>query len=66
MPPNTDRTTYNKTLVYFPFEAPFHLTSPPTSAVSLPWNVDCDGHIDYSVAAVIKGKFYYVCAVWNW
>ncbi|KAG0360682.1 hypothetical protein BG005_010148 [Podila minutissima] len=61
--PNTDRTTYNKTLVYFPFEVPFHLTSPPTSAVSVPWNANCNGRIDFSVAVVTKGKFYYVCTV---
>ncbi|KAG0039711.1 hypothetical protein BGZ82_007012 [Podila clonocystis] len=60
---NAKRTTYNKTLVYFPFEAAFHLTSLPSSAVSLPWNVDCNDYDDLSVAVVAKSKFYYVCAV---
>ncbi|KAG0091232.1 hypothetical protein BGZ92_001183 [Podila epicladia] len=64
--PIANRTIYNKTLVYFPFEAPFQLTSPPTSAVSVPWNVNCNGRIDVSMAVVIKGKFYFVCTVWNW
>ncbi|KAF9391495.1 hypothetical protein CPB97_006413 [Podila verticillata] len=57
----TNQTTYNKTLMYFPLQAPFHLTSPPTAAVSVPWNVDC-GLLDVSVAAVAKARFYYVCS----
>ncbi|KAG0013595.1 hypothetical protein BGZ81_000930 [Podila clonocystis] len=60
---NANRTTYNKTLVYFPFEAPFHLTNLPSSAISVPWNVDCDGYDAFSAAVVANSKFYYVCTV---
>lgn len=50
--------------MYFPLQAPFHLASPPTAAISVPWNVDC-GLMDISVAAVSKAKFYYLCSVWK-
>lgn len=62
--PGTNETTYNRTLTYFPFEAPFQLTSPPTSAVSIPWNLDC-GPMDASVGMVSKARFYYLCSVWK-
>ncbi|KAG0091233.1 hypothetical protein BGZ93_006784 [Podila epicladia] len=59
--PGTNKTTYNRTLTYFPFEAPFQLTSPPTSAVSIPWNLDC-GPMDAAVSMVSKARFYYLCS----
>ncbi|KFH65617.1 hypothetical protein MVEG_09093 [Podila verticillata NRRL 6337] len=60
----TNQTTYSKSLMYFPLQVPFHLTSPPTAAISVPWNVDC-GLLDFFVAAVAKAKFYYICSAFD-
>ncbi|KAG0320584.1 hypothetical protein BG000_003510 [Podila horticola] len=67
--PGTNRVTNNKTLLYFPFDpfnSSFVLTSPPASAISIPWNVNCDTKRDdapYALGMVAKGKFYYICSV---
>ncbi|KAG0091306.1 hypothetical protein BGZ93_008897 [Podila epicladia] len=37
----TQGNTYNQTLVYFPFKAPYNLTSPPEGAASFQWNLEC-------------------------
>ncbi|KAG0350888.1 hypothetical protein BG005_009591 [Podila minutissima] len=59
----TQETTYNQTLVYFPFKAPYSLTSPPEGVASFQWNLECrSSNIDSDVkAAVSKGKLYYFC-----
>ncbi|KAF9315960.1 hypothetical protein BG003_002464 [Podila horticola] len=67
--PGTNRVTNNKTLLYFPFDpfnSSFVLASPPASAISIPWNVNCDTKRDdapYALGMVAKGKFYYICSV---
>ncbi|KAG0013594.1 hypothetical protein BGZ81_000929 [Podila clonocystis] len=53
----------NTTLAYYPFEAPFQLTSPPNSAVYVPWIVDCDASDPFYLSMAAKGKFYYICTV---
>ncbi|KAG0339363.1 hypothetical protein BG000_002286 [Podila horticola] len=59
----TQGPTYNQTLVYFPFTAPYSLTSPPEGVTSFQWNLDCrSSNIDSdSKAAISKGKLYYFC-----
>ncbi|KAG0338398.1 hypothetical protein BG004_007251, partial [Podila humilis] len=54
---------FNSTLVYFPFKAPFALTTPPASVESFDWNIQCrDTTSDSSAkASVINGKLYYFC-----
>ncbi|KAF9388888.1 hypothetical protein CPC16_006206 [Podila verticillata] len=61
--PNGDDAVSNTTLTYFPFEAPYNLTSPPTSAVSVPWDKSCGTQGKFHLAMATKGKFYYLCAV---
>lgn len=56
---------FNTTLAYYPFEAPFQLTSPPNSAVYVPWVLGCDVFDSFSIGMAAKGKFYYICAVWE-
>ncbi|KAG0038669.1 hypothetical protein BGZ82_011248 [Podila clonocystis] len=60
---STQGTTYNQTLVYFPFKAPYSLTSPPEGVASFPWNLDCaSSNLDSDAkAAISKGKLYYFC-----
>ncbi|KAG0022568.1 hypothetical protein BGZ81_008475 [Podila clonocystis] len=59
----TQGTTYNQTLVYFPFKAPYSLSSPPESVASFQWNLDCrSSNLDSDAkAAISKGKLYYFC-----
>lgn len=61
---DTQDTSYNQTLVYFPFKAPYALTSPPEGAKSFQWNLACRITRDHGAkAGVTKGKLYYFCEV---
>ncbi|KFH63869.1 hypothetical protein MVEG_10562 [Podila verticillata NRRL 6337] len=59
---DTQGDYYNQTLVYFPFKAPYALTSPPEGAKSFQWSLACRNTRDYGAkAGVSKGKLYYFC-----
>lgn len=57
--------TIKTTLAYHPFEAPFPLTSPPNSTVYVPWVLGCDAPGSVKLGMAAKGKFYYICEVWE-
>ncbi|KAF9428791.1 hypothetical protein BGZ94_001015, partial [Podila epigama] len=61
--PPYPKLTYNRTLTYFPFNAPWTLTSPPAQLLSVPWDLDCKDTIasDLSKTGVAHNSFYYIC-----
>lgn len=62
--PGSGSTTYNTTLSYFPFKAPYTLVDLPESTVSIPWNIGCeDLATDMGATAVANGKLYFLCSL---
>ncbi|KAG0010274.1 hypothetical protein BGZ81_002866 [Podila clonocystis] len=62
--PDTSMIGYNKSLAFFPFQAPYTLPS-PLSTGNVPWNVGCaesySSGNDVGATAVANGKLYYLC-----